>query len=1116
MSVDNVNHQREVFTQPATVQRQNDKETEVALQRLEGIQTKSLPAKPIQDFHISTTPPPAAGKLQHVVTKTLHSNDATNELVHAIKSGSATKQLIEKMALLGANLSEQVQDDMSLLMYAVASQKFAAAFALIEHLPKYELDRQDSKGNNALMLAAKIGNKALVEALLSRGANPNILNNYGMSAGDCAIKEQNSEVAKLLIQNSNGYHQVWTEQRLLAHRFALNNTVQIGERKIELEGCFFQITIPELHNSLSTFFAVPEAHGVASWQPDDSLAVLSALQSSLLPVDDIAGRVNGGDLAAFCSGWKGHGAAVVISGNLLFKCNRGDLAGVKPGIEIFKIGQLHNVEKALKCLDEAKSMQDPLQGMISFVGEIDDILGLESIGFIAHKDQHSGNCSWASAKLMVQALVYAQLLKNGSSHEEAMRESKKLYKNFTNFDRLQALQSFEKNPYHSSQAPQELAKEGIIKREVLSSIYEKSLNERYSPIKAYLDQIGAAPSAEDGLTPLHQACIDGDIGKVTALIQAGVDKETKTKRQNVALHYAVLGGNLAVVRALVEAGSLFIAGSKNKVSPLELAADQGQAEIVDYLLSRVHADQAVQMSQVQKEILIKQVVLRAVKSGRYELAHTLVQKYSDKPPAFYYLDAGLTEPFKEYLSRGADVNILDKDGNSLLARAVKSGSLAFIKAIVENNPQKAVEAVELALKINQHLGYEVIRQGLNQTPLHYFAKTGQESPLRRYLSDPTCRIDQRDGLRRTALHYAIELGREDLVNILLENEADITISDKRNKSVLSYAAESGNLELFKLLVAKCEDSDQYWLTARDFDGKTPLNYAVLSGNLEIVQAFIHSDYECESIVLDILKTNRPLALEILSKFSSTTPLQLFAKHGKFEELKALLESQPCDLSTPDSNGKTPLMLAIDSANADVVTHLLAQGASIRGQDHNGLTAFAHAAMSGNNAICALLFAHRADCLTPDNEGKTPIMHAAEAGHSEVVLSLLTSPLGRYFNWLQVMTCAVDHSQKETAEQITQQLFGMPPLQYFVWQGDLEWVTWLLDADIDPNKQNSLDGATALHLAVAQENLDLVEVLLAKNADPLLGDARGVTVLEIAKNTANQEIIQLLQKKLNAQ
>ena len=81
-------------------------------------------------------------------------------------------------------------------MIAVNDIDFAALKALLAEgaLPNL----QNDKGETALMLAAGIGNKSMVEMLLAAGADVQLRDSCGETALAHAIKTEHPEVADLL------------------------------------------------------------------------------------------------------------------------------------------------------------------------------------------------------------------------------------------------------------------------------------------------------------------------------------------------------------------------------------------------------------------------------------------------------------------------------------------------------------------------------------------------------------------------------------------------------------------------------------------------------------------------------------------------------------------------------------------------------------------------------------------------------------------------------------------------------------------------------------------------------------------------------------------------------
>ena len=96
-------------------------------------------------------------------------------------------------------------------------------------------------------------------------------------------------------------------------------------------------------------------------------------------------------------------------------------------------------------------------------------------------------------------------------------------------------------------------------------------------------------------------------------------------------------------------------------------------------------------------------------------------------------------------------------------------------------------------------------------------------------------------------------------------------------------------------------------------------------------------------------------------------------------------------------------------------------------------------------------------------------------------------------------------------------WGVTPLQHAARHGHVECIEILLAAGADPSKQ-SADGSTALHMAVAQDQIQCVRALLQSAAAPFLlaaCDADGRTALQLAENDGAADCEVLLREAVEA-
>ena len=152
---------------------------------------------------------------------------------------------------------------------------------------------------------------------------------------------------------------------------------------------------------------------------------------------------------------------------------------------------------------------------------------------------------------------------------------------------------------------------------------------------------------------------------------------------------------------------------------------------------------------------------------------------------------------------------------------------------------------------------------------------------------------------RTLLSHAAELGDLALVKVLLATrKIDINSRTKDCRTPLSHAAASGHEAVVKLLLA----TDRVDPNSKNSDGRTPLSYAAASGY--------------EAVVKLLLATDR---VDPDSKDSnSQTPLSWAAESGHEAVVKLLLATDRVDLDSKCSNGRTPLSWAAEMEHEAVV------------------------------------------------------------------------------------------------------------------------------------------------------------------------------------------------------
>ncbi len=124
----------------------------------------------------------------------------------------------------------------------------------------------------------------------------------------------------------------------------------------------------------------------------------------------------------------------------------------------------------------------------------------------------------------------------------------------------------------------------------MSALHRAAYDADLDEVRRFL--AGGAPpdeTDEKGFTPLMWSCLRGAVGDqspvIRALLQAGADPNATTPDgEQSCLSWAVASGNRAAIATLV-AGGADIDGRAEQVTPLMLAAQDGDEDLVLHLLS---------------------------------------------------------------------------------------------------------------------------------------------------------------------------------------------------------------------------------------------------------------------------------------------------------------------------------------------------------------------------------------------------------------------------------------------------------------------------------------------------------------------------------------------------
>jgi ankyrin repeat protein len=196
-----------------------------------------------------------------------------------------------------------------------------------------------------------------------------------------------------------------------------------------------------------------------------------------------------------------------------------------------------------------------------------------------------------------------------------------------------------------------------------------------------------------------------------------------------------------------------------------------------------------------------------------------------------------------------------------------------------------------------------------------------------------------------------------------------------------------------------------------------------------------------------------------------------------------------DYTSPNTNNGTPLYISAQTNQIEILKLLLTAGADVNKQNGDGRTPIFTASASGHMGILIKLLATmRVDVNIPDNNGATPLIVASLNGNTKIVTILLGygGDVNATLNGKTALHLAIEYEYPKIVEILAAAI------------------------ETDLNRPNN-NGATPLIIAILNGHLEIVKILLGLGADVNAKDSNGRTAFYLASETGHTEIVQLLEK-----
>jgi len=435
---------------------------------------------------------------------------------------------------------------------------------------------------------------------------------------------------------------------------------------------------------------------------------------------------------------------------------------------------------------------------------------------------------------------------------------------------------------------------------------------------------------------IADAAMNNDYDSVFSLIDKGVDVNEPQVDGQTALHWAVVANETEVVRKLIEAGADVNAKNRVNATPLMLAAINGAPQIIEMLLDR-GADPNERVTETNDTVL-----MLAARTGVPQAVELL-------------------------LAYGAEVNDRETYTNTTaLMWAASEGHTEVVSLLIDNGADMETQSLYIPQdNIGTYSGF----QGQGPRQRHDYEK----GPMPWSSGE------------LTALVFAARQGHLSTVSELIESGADINARAADGQTALTLSINNGHFDISSYLIEKGAD-----VNVQDAQGFTPLYYAVEARNMEVAPGFPWMVTEDTlPLMRQLLEAGADPNLEIHSvtraRMHEGTPLVLYAtalaraafsgdldstklllEHGadphiksvenesvlavaagsgfimgyhkwrpiteRLEVIKLLVDEHGLDVNSYDNYGLTPLMMAANLGDVEVIKYLIDKGARL--DDHD--------------------------------------------------------------------------------------------------------------------------------------------------------------------------------------
>eukprot|EP00164_Ancoracysta_twista_P003368 GFYU01004499.1.p1 GENE.GFYU01004499.1~~GFYU01004499.1.p1 ORF type:complete len:718 (+),score=151.11 GFYU01004499.1:138-2291(+) len=474
-----------------------------------------------------------------------------------------------------------------------------------------------------------------------------------------------------------------------------------------------------------------------------------------------------------------------------------------------------------------------------------------------------------------------------------------------------------------------------------------------------------------GVTALHDAASHNCFDVVKILLENGADPNIGDCHQRKPLHYAAAKGYLECMDILCnQKGSKFDYRDRNLATPLHLASLSGHVEVVEGLLARGAAVNAVESNGAAAVHLASgkghaEVVRILLDNGAKRDICTVVDGFT---PLHFASSEGHTECAIVLMShQGDEVNSGDVAVNGQRnARKThgRPGNMMHTECDIKRSHRMVFPTSNSeAVKNNDCAGEgEFVDDCMDACSVtSNDPETESRESLEGYARPLSPSEDQAPTMASpvTSTATVTKTGHTSVIDIV----------DRRGWNAVHWAARGGYSNCVDAILSLTRNPEKYVCTA-DPQGRHPIHLATFPGQSAAVQTLINYGANVNARAQD-----------------GITAAHLAATCGSQECLQLLL-SAGANGSARDRDGFTPLHFASRSGHAHCARLLLVSSCTTESRDKNEQTPVHIASANGHVEVLEILHRFECDLNVQDISGCTPLHLAVTSGHPNAVKYLL--------------------------------------------------------------------------------------------------------------------------------